>query len=141
MVPPVILRQPAQAEDPAAPLAVGRRAAPRLRLAIPVQLILTRATENCVLLDLSRCGARIGLAAPLAPDVCLYLKVASLEVFAEVVRRDLGEGGGINGLAFDEPLPDEDVLKVRHFAETFEQRERDNLRDQVRRWVGGQGRR
>ena len=56
------------------------------------------------------------------------------------MRRDLGEGGGINGLVFDEPLADEVVLMVRQFAETLEQRERDALRDKVRRWVSGQDR-
>jgi hypothetical protein len=93
-----------------------------------------------VLLDLSRSGARVGLEQPLALGACLYLKVAKFELFAEVVRCDLGEGGGINDLVFDEPLADEAVLMVRRFAETFEQRERDTLRDKVRRWVSGQDR-
>lgn len=140
MVQPVTLRSPAQAGEPEQPRAVGRRGAARLRLAIPVKLVSTRATETAVLLDLSRSGARVGLEQPLAPGACLYLKVAELELFAEVVRRDLGEGGGINGLAFDEPLADEVVLMVRQFAETLEQRERNTLRDKVRRWVSGQDR-
>lgn len=140
MVQPVILRKPARDDDTAASLLVGRRSAPRLRLAVPVRLILTRATETGVLLDLSRTGARIGLEQPLVPGACLFLKVAGLELFAEVVRRQLGEGGGINGLVFDEPLNDASVLAVRHFADTFEQRERNALRDRVRRWVNGQSR-
>ena len=122
------------------PRPVGRRGAARLRLAIPAKLVSTRATEPAVLLDLSRSGARVGLEHPLAPGACLYLKVAQLELFAEVVRRDLGEGGGLNGLVFDEPLADDVVLMVRQFAETLEQRERDALRDKVRRWVSGQDR-
>jgi hypothetical protein len=140
MVRPVILRGPAQTGEPGKLRPVGRRGAARLRLAIPVRLISTRATEPGVLLDLSRSGARVGLEQPLALGACLYLKVAKLELFAEVVRRDLGEGGGINGLVFDEPLADEAVLMVRRFAETLEQRERDTLRDKVRRWVSGQDR-
>lgn len=140
MVQPVILRQPAYAEDPARPRLVGRRGAARLRLAIPVRLISTSANDTGVLLDLSRSGARVGLANPLAPGACLYLRVDKLELFGEVVRRELGAGGGINGLVFDDPLPDATVLAVRHFAETFEQRARDNLRNQVRRWVNGQNR-
>jgi PilZ domain len=140
MVQPVSLRHPAQAGEPDQAWSVGRRGAARLRLAIPVRLVSTRATESCVLLDLSRTGARIGLAEPLPPGSLLYLNVAGLELFAEVVRRDLGKGGGTNGLAFDEPLPDEAVIAVRHFAETFEQRERKAIRDSVRRWVDGQTR-
>jgi hypothetical protein len=140
MVQPLYKPKPAPTEEPAVPLEVGRRSAARLRLAIPVRLVSTRATENCILLDLSRTGARVGLADPLAPGACLYLAVARLEIFAEVVRRDRGHGGGINGLVFEDPLPNSAVLAVRHFAETFAQRERDALRDQVRRWVTGQNR-
>ncbi|MFN9716866.1 MAG: hypothetical protein ACK54U_02820, partial [Sphingomonadales bacterium] len=56
------------------------------------------------------------------------------------MRRDLGEGGGINGLVFDEPLADDVVLMVRRFAETLEQSERDSLRDKLRHWESGQDR-
>lgn len=140
MVQPVILRLPPKAEEPGSSGNVGRRGAARLRLAIPVRLTSTHATEPGVLLDLSRSGARVRLEQPLALGACLYLNVAKLELFAEVVRRDLGEGGGINGLVFDEPLGDEAVLMVRRFAETLEQRERDTLRDKVRCWVSGQDR-
>lgn len=139
MVQPAVLPDAAIAKEPAKPPAVGRRGAARLRLAIPVRLISTHATESCVLLDLSRSGARIGLAHPLPEGACLYLRVARFELFAEVVRRQIGEGGGLNGLVFDEPLDEATVLAVRRHAETFEQRQRDVLRDQVRRWVRGEG--
>ena len=140
MVQPVALTNPAPVSDPATPRPTGRRGAARLRLAIPVRIVSTHATQTCILLDLSRTGARIGLAEPLAPGMCLYLKIAQFEVFAEVIRRDLGEGGGINGLAFDETLPDATVLAVRQHAEGFEQRQRESFRDQVRRWVSGESR-
>ena len=140
MVQPVALPHRVPEPEPVMPRPTGRRGAARLRLAIPVRMVSTHATQNCILLDLSRTGARIGLAEPLAPGMCLYLKIARFEVFAEVIRRDLGEGGGINGLAFDEPLPDDTVLAVRQHAEGFEQRQRDALRDQVRRWVSGESR-
>ncbi len=139
MVQPVALTDAAIAKEPAKPPTTGRRGAARLRLAIPVRLVSTHATESCILLDLSRSGARIGLAQPLPEGACLYLRIARLEVFAEVVRRHVGESGGLNGLAFDVPLSDAAVLAVRQHAETFEQRQRDKLRDQVRRWVSGEG--
>ena len=125
-------------DSPLARPETGRRAAARLRLAIPVRMMATHATQTCVLLDLSRTGARIGLAEPLAPGELLYLRILRLDAFAEVVRHHLGESGGVNGVVFDEPLSDEVVLAVRRHAETFEQRERDTLRDQVRRWVSGE---
>ena len=140
MVQPLAFNPLACVPDTVAPAQTGRRGAARLRLAIPVRIVSTRATQDCILLDLSRSGARIGLVDPLAPGMCLYLLVAGLEVFAEVVRRDSGIDGGINGLVFDEPLPDVAVLAVRQHAETFEQRQRESLREQVRRWVSGEGR-
>ena len=126
------------AADPARRILPGRRAFARLRLAIPARLLATHATGTCVLLDLSRTGARIGLADPLPPGDVLYLRLAGFEVFAEVVWREVGEGGGVNGLTFDEPLEEAAVIDVRHFAEGFEQRERDVLREHVRSWVDGQ---
>lgn len=140
MAHPVPLPQRVPEPEPVIPHPAGRRGAARLRLAIPVRMVSTHATQSCILLDLSRTGARIGLTEPLAPSKCLYLRIAHFEVFAEVIWLNLGEGGGINGLVFDEPLPDAAVLAVRQHAETFEQRQRDSLRDQVRGWVSGESR-
>lgn len=139
MVQPLALKQSAPSGEPPQQRPVGRRAAARLRLAIPVKLLATHATENCVLLDLSRTGARIGLAEPLAPGEMLYLRFAGLELFGEVVRRHCGKSGGVNGMVFDEPLSDDIVLAVRRHAETFEHRQHTALRDQARRWVSGEG--
>ncbi|MFN4021147.1 MAG: PilZ domain-containing protein [Erythrobacter sp.] len=140
MVQPLALTAPATASEPVIPRPIGRRGAARLRLAIPVRIVSIHGTQTGILLDLSRTGARIGLAEPLTPGMCLYLKIARFELFAEVVRRDLGADGGINGLVFDEPLPDTTVLAVREHAEGFAQRQREALRDQVRRWVSGESR-
>jgi hypothetical protein len=137
MVRPVVLSVPLSGEEQAKPSVIGRRGAPRLRLGIPARLVSTRTTKPCILLDLSRTGARIGLERPLAAGELVYLRVAGLEMFAEVIRSTRGDSGGINGLGFDEPLSDAAVLAVRRHAETFEQRERAALRDQVRRWVSG----
>lgn len=138
MVQPVFLPHPATSGEADQPAPVGRRGAARLRLAIPVRVISTRGIATCVLLDLSRSGARIGLASPLPVGACLYLAIDRLELFSEVMRRHCGEGGGVNGLAFDDLLPDDAVLAVRHFAESFAEREREAMRDQVRRWVSGE---
>lgn len=125
--------------DPNAPMEqTGRRAAARLRLSIPVRFITIYGTHDSILLDLSQTGARIALAAPLTPGAGGYLRVANLEIFGEAVRCKYGTHGGVNGIAFDEPLSHSAVLAVRHHAETFQQRERETLRDQVRRWVAGE---
>ena len=115
----------------------GRRAAARLRLSIPARIVTVYETQSCILLDLSQTGARIGIAKPMALGDGGFLMVGTTEVFGEAVRQALGHGGGVNGLAFDEPLLHDDVLAVRHHAETFRQIERETLREQVRRWVTG----
>lgn len=117
---------------------VGRRSAARLRLAIPARFVSIFGTQSGILLDVSRLGARIGLARPPAEGDAGYLEIARFEVFGMVVRTDRGIEGGIIGIVFDEPLTDAQVLEIRSHAEQFETNERQALRNQVRRWVTGQ---
>jgi hypothetical protein len=117
---------------------IGRRAAARVRLAVPARFVSIYSTQNCILIDLSCSGARIGLAQPLPEDQTGYLEVARLQLFGEIVRTEFGIGGGTNALAFEEPVPTDQVIAIRRFAENFEARERLKLRDQVRRWVTGE---
>ncbi len=112
---------------------VGRRAAPRLRLSIPARLVTVSETRRCVLLDLSRGGAQIGLAKPLAEGEAGFLRFAHYEAFACVIR----EGPGLNGVEFDVGLSDEDVLATRRFAEMYEIDQRQALKDEARAWVMG----
>lgn len=114
---------------------VGRRAAARLRLSIPAKLTTITETRNCIMLDLSRSGAQIGLEKPMDAGEAGFLRFAGFEVFGCVVRK----GTGLNGLEFDVPLSDDDVLVVRQFAEAFEKGARDALRDEARAWVMGRG--
>jgi hypothetical protein len=116
----------------------GRRAAARLRLSIPAKMMTIHGIHDCILLDLSRTGARIGLAVPLHIGTNAILNAGPIEVFGETLRRDLGIGGGVNGFKFDDPLSHEDVLAVRKHAESFRLRERESLLDQVRSWVAGE---
>ncbi len=129
---------PALSLPPQAANTYGRRSAARLRLSIPARIVTIYETQNCILLDLSQTGARIGLAGPIAVGAGGLLMVGQLEIFGEVVRRKYGSGGGVNGIAFEVPLSHQDVLAVRHHAETFQKVEREGLRDQVRRWVTGE---
>lgn len=126
----------AQPND-AAP-AVGRRAAPRLRLAIPARFVSIYSVQPCVLLDISRTGARMALGEPLAHGKSGYIEIARMEIFGDVVRMERGIDGGVNAVAFEEPITKAQVLGIRHFAEDFELREHKALRDQVRRWVTGE---
>lgn len=49
-----------------------------------------------------------------------------------------GVGAESTRFPFDEPISQAEVLEIRRYAELFEQRERQTLRDQVRRWVTGE---
>ena len=128
---PFAVRKPSLADEPLEN--VGRRAAPRLRLSIPARLITVAETRRCILLDLSRSGAQIGLELPLQIGDVGFLQFAEMEVFAAVIRT----GPGLNGVEFDIPLEDSEVLAVRHFAEAFEADERRALRSEARNWVLG----
>lgn len=117
---------------------IGRRASARLRLAVPARFVSVSATQSCILLDISRSGARIALASPAPARQLGFVEIGRLELFGTVVRSERRGDGGINAVAFDEPISEADVLAVRRYAEVFEQREREALRDQVRRWVSGE---
>ena len=112
---------------------VGRRGAPRLRLAIPARLVTLTETRRAVLLDVSRSGAQINLAKPLEEGEVGFLHFAGLEAFAGAVRR----GEGFNGLEFDIELSAADVLATRHYAERYEADERRALLEEARVWVTG----
>lgn len=118
--------------------AVGRRAAARLRLAIPARFVSLYGTQPCILLDISRTGARFALPAPLAQGQSGYIAIARCEAFGEVVRTERGPDGGVNAIVFDDPLPQAQVLEIRRFAEDFALREKIALREQVRLWVSGE---
>lgn len=117
---------------------VGRRGAPRLRLAIPARFVSIYATQTCILLDISRTGARLALAKPLARDGSGYIEIGRFELFGSIVRTECGPEGGVNAMLFDDPLTKAQVLEIRGFAEEFESREQLSLRDQARRWVSGE---
>ncbi len=116
---------------------VGRRTAPRLRLWLPGRLVTLYDSRHCVLMNVSRSGAMIGLDRPLAIGETAFLQFAEREVFCEVLRCHVGSLGGINGLLFDPEISDEDILAVRRISESFEQDEQRAMRAEVRAWVQG----
>lgn len=111
----------------------GRRGAARLRLSVPARLVSLYDTRRCVLLDLSRSGARVAMERPLPMGDGAFLQVNTIDHFAGVVRRD----EGLNGLEFETPLAQDQVLAMRQFAEGFAEAEKRELRESVRAWVTG----
>ena len=122
-------------QDPAVP--IGRRGAPRLRLSIPARLVTLTDTPRCILINLSRSGARIGLREPLHKRAEVILTVAGLDQFGWVVSSEKGANGGTNGIQFEAPLFDYEVLAIRDYAESMEDEENRALRREVRDWVAG----
>ena len=122
-------------EDAAIP--TGRRGAPRLRLSLPAKLVSLYGTHRCILIDLSRTGAQVGLEKTLAVNETGFLQIAGLELFCEVVRTAEGPSGGVNGLVFDPPLDDQVVLDMRSYGDNYDEDDLRGLRDEVKDWVNG----
>ena len=125
-------------ESPILPaVKTGRRHVSRLRLSIPARVVSIYDTRRCILIDISCGGAQVGLAEPLPVGDGVCLQIADMEPFGEVLRREIGPRGGINGISFDPELSDADVLAIRAYSETFQKEERLALLDEVRSWVMG----
>lgn len=133
----VRLQQVPVAEEKARPVPAGRRGAPRLRLSIPARLVSLYSSHRCILIDLSCTGAQVGLEQPLNMDDTALIQIAGLEIFCEVVRSAQGPNGGVNGLVFDPPLREQDVLDMRAYAESYQANELQGLRSEVKDWVNG----
>lgn len=116
---------------------VGRRNAPRLRLALPATLLTIFGRQHCILIDISQTGAQVSLGEPLVEESAVELYIGGFELFGFVVRRQIGPKGGINGLEFEAPLAEADVLAIRAYSETYEDETRREFRGMVREWVTG----
>jgi hypothetical protein len=123
--------KPEPTDPPAVP--VGRRAAPRLRLSLPGQLIAVDRVHTCILLNLSRTGAQVAILEAMREGEGAILRCGVIDHFAIVTRSEFG----LNALSFDEPLTDAIVLEVRRYHENFEERERRALIEMARKWVTG----
>ena len=112
---------------------IGRRAAPRLRLSRPGQLVAVERVHRCILLNLSRTGAQVAILDALREGEGAILKCGVIDHFAVVTRSEFG----LNALEFEEPLTDAQVIEIRHYHENFEERERRALVETARKWVNG----
>ena len=118
-------------ENPVIP--VGRRAAPRLRISLPGQLIAVEKAHSCILMNLSRTGAQVAILDSVRKNEGVILRCGVINHFAIVTRSEFG----LNALEFDEPLTDDIVLEIRRYHENFEERERRALIETARKWVTG----
>jgi hypothetical protein len=123
--------KPEDSDQPS--LTVGRRAAPRLRLSLPAQLIGVEKAHTCILLNLSRTGAQVAILDAIRLGEGAILRCGVIDHFAIVTRTEFG----LNALEFDEPLTDAIVLDIRRYHENFEEREKRTLIETARKWVTG----
>jgi hypothetical protein len=114
-------------------LQAGRRAAPRLRLSLPAQLIAVEKAHTCILLNLSRTGAQVAILDAMRVGEGAILRCGMINHFAIVTRSEFG----LNAFEFDEPLTDAIVLETRRYHENFEERERRALLETARKWATG----
>lgn len=113
---------------------IGRRAAPRLRISLPAQLIAVEKAHTCILLNLSRTGAQVAILDAMREGEGAILRCGIINHFAIVTRSEFG----LNALVFDEPLTDAIVLETRRYHENFEERERRALIETARKWATGE---
>ncbi len=120
-------------ESDSAAVTVGRRAAPRLRLSLPAQLIAVEKAHTCILLNLSRTGAQVAILDAMRVGAGAMLRCGVINHFSLVTRSEFG----LNAIEFDEPISDAVVLEIRRYYENFEERERRALIETARKWVTG----
>lgn len=107
-----------------------------MRLRIPATIILLSGKYACRLDDLSQTGARITMDSPPPPGASGVLAVKEFEAFGEVIWRSANR----IGIAFDEPAPLDQVVAVRHFADSFAEHEQTARERMVRDFVLGRPR-
>ena len=112
----------------------GRRQVPRVRLALPGQVILITGHEPCMLDDLSQSGGCVTLgtaAPPIGADVVLM--VQGIEAFGSVVWRS----GSRFGMVFDTRLPKDEVVRLRTIHDRFQTLEQEQNLRRARDYVQG----
>ena len=112
----------------------GRRQVARVRLALPGKVILITGHEQCQLDDLSQTGGCItvaGAAPPIGADAVLL--VQGVEAFGSVVWRS----GSRFGMAFDQRLAKDDVIRLRAIHDHFQTLQQEQSRRRARDFVQG----
>jgi len=97
------------ATDPHSIAQCGRRAAPRLRLRVPVHLITLNGQGRAIMENVSLTGARIASRFALRPGMSCLVQLPQLELFADVAWSSHGRCG----LVFETPLSQQQLLAMR----------------------------
>jgi hypothetical protein len=112
----------------------GRRQVPRVRLALPGQVILVTGHEPGMLDDLSQSGGCVTLGGPAPPiGAGVVLMVQGVEAFGSVVWRS----GSRFGMVFEAHLAKDDVVRLRTVHDRFQEMEQEQNRRRAREYVQG----
>jgi hypothetical protein len=122
---------------------LGRRGTARVELGAPARLVSVVDTRECVLVNLSRSGALIRLARPLAIDACGYLRAGTVNAFViitRVARASEVEGDTISGVRFDPPLTRDQFIELRTYSKEYVLSQKRLSQLAAGEWVKGVGR-
>lgn len=121
------------AEQTHYPANSGRRASSRLRLRLPAELITLDGQGSAVLEDISATGARVSSRFTLRPGASCILRLARLELFADVAWCAQGR----LGLIFERPLAQDQLLRLRNLDPVDLTNERAASQNWARSFVNG----
>jgi hypothetical protein len=121
------------AEQPHYPANCGRRASSRLRLRLPAKLITLDGQGSAVLENISATGARVSSQFTLRQGASCILRLARLELFADVAWCAQGR----LGLIFERPLAQDQLLRLRNPDPADLANERAASQDWARSFVNG----
>ncbi|QEA15872.1 PilZ domain-containing protein [Novosphingobium ginsenosidimutans] len=111
----------------------GRRASSRLRVRLPAELIMLDGQGPAVIENISATGARISSKFVLRPGASCILRLAGLELFADVAWC----AQGFIGLMFEEPLAQDRLIALRNLDPADLANDRAARQDWARGFVNG----
>jgi len=113
---------------------VGRRTDARLRLMLPASLRLPVSKEQCWLENISRSGALVRIEdLPVLGSTAIF-KFMHLTLWCTVIWAE----EEWCGLQFDEPLPNETVIRFRSVFDNYSEHEQAHNESVARSWVSGE---
>lgn len=119
--------------DPQPVSLTGKRGRSRLRVSLPARIVSATSSGDCTVIDLSETGARIAAREPPRPGVMVMVRCLHLELFGTLVWRR----GAVAGIAFDAPLPRDQVVGLRGLADEAARMQDEAARQAARAWAQG----
>lgn len=120
-------------QDPSTLASHGRRASPRLRLNLPAQLITLDSRGPALLENISATGARIASRLVVRPGSSCVVRIAGLELFADITWAISDRCG----ILFESPLTEQQLLTLRELNGLPVKNEKTARKEWAQRFVEG----